>query len=139
MIYMDIRNIHTNRNSCRDTLHFHVRHCTKTTQYFYLVREKPLVAASKLGLLTIRWHSATRKHLFLYPQGDRSDWRKPKRKSINTNRSYHQFLSPLASLSWSNNKFAFSFHEWSRKRWGARFTDIIKHLPHKIFLLWYYH
>ena len=31
-----------------------------------------LVATSKLSLLTIRRHSATRKHLFPYPQGDRS-------------------------------------------------------------------
>ena len=31
-----------------------------------------IVATSKFGLLTIRQHSATRKHPFLYPQGDRS-------------------------------------------------------------------
>ena len=49
-----------------------------------------LVATSKFSLLTIRWHSATRKHLFLYPQGDRSGLRKPKKN----NRSYHQHSSP---------------------------------------------
>ena len=38
-----------------------------------------LVTTSKFGLLTIRQHSATRKRLFLYPQGDRSDLRKQKK------------------------------------------------------------
>ena len=38
-----------------------------------------LVAYSKFGLLTIRWHSATRKHLFPYPQGDRSSLTKEKK------------------------------------------------------------
>ena len=40
-----------------------------------------MVTTSKFGLLTIRWHSATRKHLFLYPQGGRSGLRKPKEKA----------------------------------------------------------
>ena len=31
-----------------------------------------LFATSLFGLITIRWHSTTRKHLFLHPQGDRS-------------------------------------------------------------------
>ena len=48
-------------------------------QYFYQPVGKILVATSKFGVLTIRWHSATRKHLFLYPQGDRSGLRKPKK------------------------------------------------------------
>ena len=72
----DLRNIHT-RNSFRDTLP-----CTnmalKLPQYFYLLMEKPF-ATSKFDLLTIRWHSATRKHLFPYPQGDRSGLGKPKK------------------------------------------------------------
>ena len=38
-----------------------------------------LVATSKYGLLTIRWHIAMRKHLLLYPQGDRSGLRQPKK------------------------------------------------------------
>ena len=70
----DLRNIHTTGNSCRDALP-----CTnmalKLPQYFYLLMEKLLVATSKFGLLTIRQHSATSaqcKHLFPYPQGDRS-------------------------------------------------------------------
>ena len=39
-----------------------------------------MVVTSKFGLLTIREHSAARKHLFLYPQGDMQGLRKPKRK-----------------------------------------------------------
>ena len=31
-----------------------------------------MVATSRFSLIIIRWHSATKKHLFLYPQGDRS-------------------------------------------------------------------
>ena len=47
-------------------------------------------------LLTIRRHSATRKNLFSYPQGDRSGLRKPKKEkiSININHSYHQRSFP---------------------------------------------
>ena len=37
-----------------------------------------LVATSSFGLLTIRWLNATRKHVFLYPQGDLSGLGKPK-------------------------------------------------------------
>ena len=42
-------------------------------------RRSLLVATSKFGLHTIRWHSATRKHPFFYPHGDRSGLRKPKK------------------------------------------------------------
>ena len=38
-----------------------------------------LVATPKFDLLTIRWYNATRKHLFQYPQGDKSGLRKPKK------------------------------------------------------------
>ena len=77
MTLRDLRNIHTTRSSYRDALP-----CTsmalKLPQYFFLLMEKPLGATSKFDLLTIRWHSATRKHLFLYPQGDRPGLRKAK-------------------------------------------------------------
>ena len=54
-----------------------------------------MVTTSKFGILTIRQHSATRKHLFLYPPGDRPVLRKPKKKiSIKTNHSYHHRSSP---------------------------------------------
>ena len=38
-----------------------------------------LVTTSKFGLLTIRWHIVTRKHLFPYPPGGMSGLRKPKK------------------------------------------------------------
>ena len=38
-----------------------------------------MVATSKFGLLTIKQHSVIRKQLFLYPQGDMSGLRKPKK------------------------------------------------------------
>ena len=56
----------------------------KVTQYFYLLMESLLVATSMFNLLTIRQHSATRKHLLLYPQGDRSGLRKPKKGHTST-------------------------------------------------------
>ena len=52
-------------------------HGTKTTPVFLLVDGE--ATTSKFDLLTIMWHSATRKHLFLYRQGDTSGLRKPKK------------------------------------------------------------
>ena len=43
-----------------------------------------MVATSKFDLLSIRWHSTTRKHLFLYPQGNRSGLRMPKKGYTST-------------------------------------------------------
>ena len=72
----DLRNIHTTENSCKDALPC-ANMALKLPWYFYLL--SLLVATSNFGLLTIRRHSATRKHLFLYPQGDRSGLKKPKK------------------------------------------------------------
>ena len=41
--------------------------------------EKPLDTTFKFSLLAIKQHSATRKYLLLYPQGDRSCLRKAKK------------------------------------------------------------
>ena len=38
-----------------------------------------LVATSKFDLVIIRWHKATGKHLFLYPQGDKVRFEKAKK------------------------------------------------------------
>ena len=38
----------------------------KLPYYFYLLMEKILVATSKFGQFTVRQHSTTRKHLYLY-------------------------------------------------------------------------
>ena len=54
-------------NSCRDAPPC-ANMALKLPQYFHLLMEKPLGR-----------HSATRKHLFLYPQGYRSGLRKPKK------------------------------------------------------------
>ena len=62
-----------------------------------------------------------------------------KRVSINTNHSYYQRSSPLASLNWSNNKTRFSLNQPNRKRWSPRLDNVIKHLPHRVFLLWHHH
>ena len=65
----DLRNTHTTRNSCRARLPW-------TTWFsatiFTCWWRSPLVPASKFGLLTIKQHNATKKHLFLYPQGKSS-------------------------------------------------------------------
>ena len=66
-------------------------------------------------------------------------WESQKRISINTNHSYHQCSSPLASLDWSSNKIRFSFNQPNRKRWRVRLVDVINHLPLKVFLLWKHH
>ena len=72
----DLRNIDTTRNSCRDALPCR-NTALKLAWYFYLLIEK--VNTSKSGLLTIRCHSATRKHLFWYPEGETPGLRKGKK------------------------------------------------------------
>ena len=52
--------------------------CTKTTLVFLPADGEPSWLLLP-GLLTITWHSASRKYLFLYPEGDRLGLRKPKR------------------------------------------------------------
>ena len=54
----DLRNIHTTGNSYRDALPCATM-ALRLPQYFYLL----IVATSTFGLLTIRRHSATRKHI----------------------------------------------------------------------------
>ena len=51
--------------------HFHLQHGTKTMLVFLLADGSIsfLVATFKFGLLSIRPHSATRKHLLLYVEG----------------------------------------------------------------------
>ena len=90
----DLTNIHTTGNSCRDALPC-ANMALKLSWYFTCWWRSLLVAASKFGLLTMRRHNATIQHLFPYPQGDRSDLRKQKMISINTNHSYHQRSSDL--------------------------------------------
>ena len=59
---------------------FHAQQTLKRHQHFCLLIEKCcLFATSNFSLLTLTQHSATRKHLFLYSQGNRSGLRRPKR------------------------------------------------------------
>ena len=54
-------------------------HSTKTTPVYLPADGEASRLLLPSSLLTIRWRSATRKHLFLYPQGGRSGLRKPKK------------------------------------------------------------
>ena len=103
MIPRDFQNIHI-RNSCRDTLL-----CgTKNKNYpnvFPCWWKRLLVATSKFGFLTTRWHNATRKHLFLYPKRDRSGLRKLKKASTSINKIFitqnsYSFNSYPINLPW---------------------------------------
>ena len=58
-----------------------------------------MVTTSKLGLLTIKQHSATRKHLFPYAQGDKSGLRKQKK-------GYASTLITTALISMASSKMA---------------------------------
>ena len=59
---------------------FHARHGTKTTPVFLLVDRKASwsLLQSSVSLLSGST-SATKKNLFLYPEGERSGLRKPKK------------------------------------------------------------
>ena len=52
---------------------------TKTTMVFLPADGEASLVATFKGILMIRQHNAIRKHLILYPQGDRSSLRKPKK------------------------------------------------------------
>ena len=52
----------------------------KLSQYFYLLMEKPLGCYFQVWSPYIMRHSAARKFLFLYTQGDRSGLKKPKKE-----------------------------------------------------------
>ena len=64
---------------------FHAQYGTKTTSVFL---------PFKFCLLTIKRHSATRKHLFLYPQGGRLGLTKPKK-----DKHWHLSQLPPAFIS----------------------------------------
>ena len=98
-----------------------------------------LFATSKLGFFSMKQYCASRKHLFLCPQGGRSGLTKQKTISINTNHSYHQHSSPGVNLNWSTNKIWFNFNQPIREKWGASLVNVIKHLLYKVILLWQHH
>ena len=126
----DLRNIHTTGNSCRGA-HSCADMAQKLSWYFTCWWRSILVVASKFGLLTMRQHSATIKHLLPYPQGDRSDLRKQKKISINTNHSYHQRSSDLTIKPNSvlTNSIKYGVQIWSM--WNIYLQNV--------FLLWHHH
>ena len=102
-----------------------------------------LICHKKLypDLLTIKQYSAARKrsqnysHIFKVTGQVRESQKK--RININTNHNYYQRSSPWPRLNWSNYKIRLSFNQLNRKRWSARLVCVVKHLPHKVFSLWY--
>ena len=131
----DLRYIHTTKNSCRDSLPW-TNMSLKLPQYFYLLMgtffgcyfqvRSPYYQET---LCKQNTYSSIVKVKFQV-------WESQTRRNINTNHSYHQHSSSLASLNWSKNKVRFSFNQPNWKRWSTRLVDVIKHLPHKAFLLW---
>ena len=102
------------------------------SQCFYLGMEKPHGHYSKFGLLTNRRHSGTRKHLSVYPQGDRLDLGKPKKdkhKQITATTSFH--LLKLAATDLIMKSDLVLINPIGKD--GMQ-RDVIKHLPHKVFL-----
>ena len=134
----NLRNIHITRNSCRDTLS-----CTTWPQNYTIkftcCSRSLLVATSKFGLLTIRQHSATRKHLFLYPHSERLGLTKPKKDKHQHSSVLPPVFICLSQSQLMNNNFIFIFEQLKRKRWSVRLVDVIKHLSYKVFSLWYHY
>ena len=120
--------------------HFHLQHGTKTTPVVLSAdREVSWLLLALLVYLLSGGTVQTENSYSCIPAGDRSALIKPKSISINTNHSYHQRSFPYASLSRSNKKIRFSFNQSNKKRWGVWLVNLIKHLPHKVFLLWHDH
>ena len=78
MTPMDLGNIHTTRNSCRDALPC-ANMALKLPWYFYLLTEKPLGRYFQVWSPCYQAAQCNEKTPILYPQGDRSGLRKPKK------------------------------------------------------------
>ena len=118
--------------------HFHVRHEIKTTLIFLLANGEAswsLLLSLVLLLPGSTVPSENTYSCILKLEGQ--VWESQKRISMNTSHSYHQRLSHEVSLNWSNGKIWFNFRQLDRKRWSARLVNVIKHLPHNVFLLWH--
>ena len=140
----DLRNIHTTRTSIRDTFPCMTwkfkTSMPKTTPVFLRVDGEACWSLLPSSVSVLSGGTVQPENTcscILKVTGH--VWESQKRISINTNHSYHQCSSPLASLDWSSNKIRFSFNQPNRKRWRVRLVDIINHLPLKVFLLWKHH
>ena len=78
MTSTDLGNIHTTRNSYRGTISFNAM-ALKLPVFLPVDGEASWLLLLSLVSLLSRQHSATRKHIFIYPQGDRSGLRKLKK------------------------------------------------------------
>ena len=124
----DLRNIHTTRNSYRDTFPC-ANMALKLPQYLYLLMEKAI--GHYFQVQPPYYQAAQYNQKTPIPVSSRWQVRSEKAKkriSINTNHSYHQHWSPYASFNRSNNKAWFSYNQPNRKKWGAKLVDV-KHLP----------
>ena len=108
MTLRDLRNIHTTRSSCRDALPW-ANMALKLPWYFYLLMERPL--GRYFQVRSPYYQAAQCNQKTPIPVSLRWQVRSEKAKkriSININHSYHQRLSPQASLNWTNDKARFS-------------------------------
>ena len=80
MIPRDLRNIHTTKNSCRDALPC-ANMALKLARFFHLMLEKPLGCHLQVRSPDNQAAQCNQKTptVFLYPQGDSSGLRKPKK------------------------------------------------------------
>ena len=135
MTPIDLRNINTTGNSCRDA-HPWMNMALKLSRYFYLLMQKPLGRYFQIRSFYYQAaHTVQPENTYsciLKVTGQ--VWESQKRISINTNHGYNQHSSPQASLNRSNNKARFSFNQPNRKRWYAKLVDV-KHLLHKAFFI----
>ena len=115
----DLRNIHTTRNSCRDTFPCATWHWSIPV---FLPADGEAfwsLLPSSVSLLsggTVQPENTYSCILKVTGQV----WESQKRISINTNHRYHKHSFPEVSLSWPNDKNKFSFNQPDRKRWAGR-------------------
>ena len=103
----DLGNTHTNKYGWRATFPYTTLNYTSIFTCWW---GGLLVNILKSSLPTVRWHNATRKHIFLYTQGDRSGLRKPKKFefSILTTATTSAHLPSQFQLI---HRFIFSFNQ----------------------------
>ena len=93
-----------------------------------------MIATSKFGFLTISEHSGTRKHLFLYPQEDRSGRRKKKASTLITATTSLHFPKLVSTDLTIKPDSVLTNPIGKDEVCGAKLVDV-KHLPSKAFLL----
>ena len=115
--------------------HFHVGHGTKTILLFLPADGEAswLLLPSSIFLLsggTVQPKNTYSCILKVTVQV----WNSQKRISINTYHSYHQRSLPKLVLTNLTIKSDL-VNQPSRKKWGVKLVDVIKHLPQKVFFI----